>query len=242
MNGRWSSLLCILALTSGCRSTPGASDSASASANKPEAPTAQKDSHPASGFLVNYSQLKPASDREGVALYIDRSADYRPYTKVMFDPTLLYITPNPDYPELPHDELARMADGLQQSFRQVLAPDYQVVSTHGPDVLRVRTAITGIQPAKPSAGFTDYLPIKAIVNVGREMGGSAPRVAEMAVEIEVLDPSGRRVAAATATRKGDQHLPQGAQVTWKDLQSIDAYWAKSFRQRLDELRGVPHQG
>ena len=109
-------------------------------------------------------------------------------------------------------------------------------------MLRVRTAITGIQLVKPPKGVIDFLPIKAICNVGREAVGVGPRVADMSAEMEVLDPSGKRVAAATATRKGDQRLEQGEKVTWKDLKSINDYWAKGFRQRLDELRGVGGQG
>ena len=240
MKVRWSPILFILALTAGCQSNP--SPSATASAEKPDAVTTQKGSSAFSGFLSDYSQLQPAPDREGVLLFIDRSADYRPYTKVMFDPTEFYVTPNPDYPEVPHNELARMGEDLQRSFMEALAPEYQVVSQPGPGVLRVRTAITGIQPVKPPAGVTDFLPIKAIFNVGREAAGAGPRVAELSAVMEILDPSGKRVAAATATRKGDQRLEQGEKVTWKDLKSINDYWAKGFRQRLDELRGVGGQG
>jgi hypothetical protein len=194
-----------------------------------------------SGFLGDYSQLKPTPDREGVLLFIDRSADYRPYTKVMFDPVQIYVTQNPDYPAVPRDELTRMSDGLMSSFKQALEPPYQIVTQPGPGVLRVRTAITGLQPVKPPAGAVDYLPVKALFNVGREAAGAGPRVAEMSVEIEVLDPSGKRVAAATATRKGEQTLAQGNLITWNDLHAINEYWAKGFRQRLDELRETsPH--
>ncbi len=241
MKVRWSPFLFILALAAGCQST-APSPSEGASAGNPEVVTAQKGNSAFSGFLGDYSQLQPAPDREGVLLFIDRSADYRPYTKVMFDPVQFYITPNPDYPVVPRDELVRMGESLLRSFQQALAPVYRVVSQPGPDVLRVRTAITGIQPAKPSMEAIDFFPIKAIFNVGREAAGAGPRVAEMTAEIEVLDPSGKRVAAATATRKGDKNLAQGDRVTWNDLQSINAYWAKGFRQRLDELRGVGHQG
>jgi hypothetical protein len=58
----------------------------------------------------------------------------------------------------------------------------------------------------------------------------------MTAEMEVLDANGKRVAAATATRKGDEKLEQGNKVTWNDLNAISDYWAKNFRQRLDELR------
>ena len=208
------------ALLSGCSSTPPASQT---------------------GFLGDYSQLQPASDREGVMLYVDRTVDLRPYTKLMFDPVQVLVTPAPDQAQLPPDVLARIGGQFQDSLQRELAPDYQVVSVPGPDVLRVRSAITGIQPAKPQAGAMDYVPIKALYNVGREAAGAGPRVAEMQAEVEVLDPAGRRVVAATVTRKGEQRLPQGEQITWESLQPITAYWAKNFRTRLDQLRGVAPQ-
>ena len=244
-----SAVLFILAMTAGCQSAPpsssGASPSSSSSssgASSSDIVTAKSDNTKYSGFLSDYSQLKPASDREGVLLYVDKSADYRPYTKIMFDPVQVVVSPNPEQKEVPRDELARMGENLLSSFKQALAPEYQVVSTPGPDVLRVRTAITGIQPAKPSMGASDLLPIKAVFNMGRAAAGASPRVAEMAAEMEVLDPSGKRLVAATATRKGEKKLAQGDTVTWNDLKAINDYWAKGFRQRLDELRGVSRKG
>jgi len=232
MNVRGIAILCILALAAGCQS--------SSTSSSGEAP-AQNGETKFSGFLGDYSQLRPAPDREGVLLYVDKSASYQPYTKVMFEPVQVLVTPNPEY-QIPPEELARMSDALLRSFRQALEPAYQVVTQPGPDVLRVRAAITGIQPAKPPTGATDFLPIKAIYNAGRAATGTSSRVAEMAAEMEVLDPSGKRVAAATATRKGETTLAQGSQITWNDLQAINDYWAKNFRHRLDELRGVGGQG
>jgi hypothetical protein len=193
---------------------------------------------PQSGFLGDYSQLQPAQDREGVMLYIDRRADLRPYTKLLFDPVQVLATAPADQAQLAPDVLQRIGGQFQASLRRELAPVYQVVDVPGPDVLRVRSAITNIQPAKPDAGAMDYVPIKALYNVGREAAGAGPRVAEMQAEVEVLDPAGKRVVAATATRKGDQHLPQGEQITWESLQPITDYWARNVRARLDQLRGV----
>lgn len=192
----------------------------------------------ATGFLGDYLQLQPAPDREGVMLYIDKSVDLRPYTKLMIDPVQVLVTPVPEQPAVPADVVQRVGAQFQESMRRALAPAYQIVDQPGPDVLRVRSAITGLQAAKPEGGAMDYLPFKAIYNVGREAAGAGPRVVEMKAEIEVLDPSGKRVVAATATRKGDQKLPQGEQVTWESLQPITDFWARNFRERLDQLRGV----
>ena len=210
-------LIVMLALLGACKSTP---------------------ENTQTGFLGDYSQLQPAPDREGVMLYVDRSFDFRPYTKLMFDPVQVQVTPGPDQAQLPPDVLQRISGQFMQSLQANLAPAYQIVSQPGPDVLRVRTAITNVEAVKPGAGAVDYLPIKALYNVGREAAGAGPRVAEMKGEVEVLGPGGQRVMAATATRRGDDKLPQGETITWESLQPITDYWAKNFRARLDEVRGA----
>ncbi|MGZ5182357.1 MAG: DUF3313 domain-containing protein [Ramlibacter sp.] len=212
-----SALVAILALLGACQSTP---------------------ENTQSGFLRDYSQLQPAPDREGVNLYIDRSFDFRPFTKLMFDPVQLQVTPGPDQAQLAPDVQQRITGQFMQSLQASLAPAYQIVNQPGPDVLRVRSAITNIEAVKPGPGAVDFLPIKAIYNVGREAAGAGPRVAEMKAEVEVLSPNGQRVMAATATRRGDDKLPQGDTITWESLQPITDYWAKNFRSRLDEVRGT----
>lgn len=190
-----------------------------------------------SGFLGDYSQLKPAPDRDGVELYIDRSVDYTRYTKLLLDPVQVLATPAPGQPPPAPDAVARMSADFQQSLQRALAPTYQVVTAPGPDVLRVRIAITNLQTVKPPTGASDFLPIKALYNAGRAAAGTSPRLVEMTAEMEALAPDGRRVVAATATRRGDKTLPQGEQITWAELQSISDYWAGNFRTRLDEMRG-----
>jgi hypothetical protein len=210
-------VLLTLVVLAGCASTPAA---------------------PPSGFLGDYSQLQPAPDRDGVMLYVDKGTDFRPYTKLMLDPVQIMVAPVPDQPPPAPEVVQRIGAQFRASLMRALAPDYQVVAAPGPDVLRVRSAITGLQAAKPESGATDYIPIKAIYNVGREAAGGGPRVAELSAEIEVLDAAGKRVVAATTTRKGDQKLPQGEQITWESLPPITDYWAQNFRTRLDQLRGV----
>jgi hypothetical protein len=189
-----------------------------------------------SGFLADYSKLQPATDREGVRSWVNRSVDYRSYSKIVFHPTVVVITPGPDYKGVQPDALKRMADAFTASFKSALSPAYQIVNEPGPDVLQVRLAITGVQPVAPGLHPTDLLPIKAVFNIGRAAAGKSPQVVEMSGEMEVLDGSGKPVAAAVATRKGDKTLNQGESITWKHLEAITAYWAGSFRQRLDELR------
>jgi hypothetical protein len=191
------------------------------------------------GFLTDYSKLKPVEGIDGTLRYIDTSVDLRPYSKVTIDPVQIFTNPNPEYQGLQPDALKRMTDAFQNAFVGALVGGYQVVNKPGPDVLRIRLAITGVQPTKPDLGVTDFIPIKAIFNVARSAAGEAPKVAEISAELEVLAPDGRVVGAAISTRKGDKNLPQGEKITWKDLQAIVDVWAKNMRQHLDQSRGYP---
>ena len=196
----------------------------------------QKSGPAYSGFLNDYSQLKPAPDREGVMLYVNRSVKYAKFTKVLLRPIEVYVAPTAEYKGVRPDVLQRMTDNFAASFKKALTPGYEVVTAPGPDVLEVRMAITGVHPVKPGLTPVDFLPIKAVFNIGRAAAGAAPEVAELSAEMELLDSSGSRLAAAVANRKGDKNLQQGEQITWAHLQEISDYWAKNFRQRLDELR------
>lgn len=191
-----------------------------------------------SGFLKDYSQLHPAKDRESVWLYIDKSADYRPYTKIILDPVEVILTPNPDFKGVQPDTLKRMSDDFIASYKKALTPGYQIVTEPGPDVLRLRAAITNVQLVKTSIGVTDVLPIKIAFNVARSAAGASPRLAQMTAEMEVLDAQGHRAAAAVAVGTGKETVNEDQQVTSKELEAITDHWAKGFRQRLDELRGV----
>jgi hypothetical protein len=192
-----------------------------------------------SGFLSDYSQLKPAPDREGVLLYVAPGANFKPYKKILLHPLEVYVSQGAEYKGIQPAVLQRMTDQFATAFRNALTPQYELVAAPGPDVLEVRAAITGVAPVKPGMTPVDFLPIKAVFNIGRAAAGKEPLVVELSAEMEVLDPQQRRLAAAVATRKGDKTLQQGEQITWQHMQAISEYWAKSFRARLDEWRGAP---
>jgi hypothetical protein len=216
------------ALAEGAQSSPSA------------APAKAQPAKVNSGFLSNasYAKLKPVEGVDGAMRYVDKSIDIRPYTKILLDPVQVYLAPNPEYKGLQPDALKRMTDAFQAAFVDAVSSGYQVVTAPGPDVLRVRLAITGVQPVSPGLTPIDFLPIKALFNAGRAAAGAEPRVAEISAEIEVLDPNNRQVAAAVATRKSDKTLEQGSNIRWSDLQPIVVSWAKTFRQGLDTARGV----
>lgn len=216
------------ALLAGCASTTG----------DPGSPASAGPS-PTSGFLSDYSKLHPVEGKEGLQRYVNRSADWRPYSKLYIDPVQIVVSSDPEaYKGVQPDVLKRMADAFKAAFVNAVTPAYQIVDAPGPNVLRVRLAMTEVQPVSTPLGVTDFIPIKALFNAGRAAAGASPRVAEISAEFEILDGQGRQIAAAVTTRKSDQTLPQSDRVTWNDLAPIVDSWARQFRQGLDDLRGL----
>ena len=195
-------------------------------------------SAPYSGFLADYSKLRAVPGRPGTLIEVDPSVDLRPYTKIIIDPVQVFLSENLDYRGVQPEVLLRMTETLSSGFQKVMQADYQVVKVAGPDVLRIRLAITNVHPVELPLKPTDFIPIKALVNAGRAAAGESAHRVELSAEMEVIDPHGRVVMSGVATREGDRTLAQGDKITWADLTPILTAWANRFRQSLNEARGV----
>lgn len=216
-------------LVAGCATTSGPAGSASDSSATQVA---------GSGFLPDYSKLRAVEGKEGVHRYIAPGVNLRAYTKLYIEPVQMVLSTDGAYKGVQPDAMKRITDSFYKAFVDTVTPAYQVVGAPGPDVLRVRMAITGVHPTSPPLGVTDFIPIKAVFNAGRALAGEAPKVGELSAEFEVIDGQNRQVAAGVVTRKTDKTLAQGDQITWSDLSPIVYTWAKQFRQGLDDLRAA----
>ena len=193
---------------------------------------------PYSGFLADYSRLRPVPGQPGTLIYVDHSLNLRPYTKIIIDPVQVFLSENLEYRGVQPEVLLRMTDTLSSGFQKVMQNDYRVVNTAGPDVLRIRLAITNVHPVELPLKPTDFVPIKALVHAGRAAVGQSPHLVELSAEVEVLDPIGRVVMRGVSTRQGDRTLAQGDTISWADLTPILTAWANRFRESLNEARRV----
>lgn len=193
---------------------------------------------PYSGFLKNYvSRLLGSADHEGLWLYIDKSRDYRGYTKLMFDPVLIYNNQYPKPYSVQPRLLYEMRGDILASLTSALTPGYEIVQEPGPDVLRFRISIYGVEMVPAKKDLLDYVPVKAAIDL--VTGGEV--VPQMIAEMEVVDVDGKGVAAIAAQHMGETKMSRDdiKSLKWADLQPITDYWAKGLRQGLDQLRNVP---
>lgn len=189
-----------------------------------------------SGFLGDYSQLKPGTDDQAALLYINPDANFKMYNKLMFERIRVVLSADAESTAVDPAILKELTDYYQNALFEAVKSDYEVVDKPGPDVLRVRIAITDLKPSNPMANT-----MSTIVPVGMLVAGATKAVSdenlgtgEAGTEFEVLDSmTGVRLAAAVDRRQGGKGAFRGK---WDDTKDAFDYWAQLFNKRLGEMR------
>ena len=134
--------------------------------------------------------------------------------------------------------MKELTDYYQNALISAVKDGYKVVDQPGPGVLRVRVAITDVKPSNPTANtISSIIPVGMVVSAAtKATTGDNLGTGEASTEMEFLDSqSGERLASAVDRRQGGKAAFRGK---WEDTKKAFDYWAKRFRERLDEVRGL----
>lgn len=189
-----------------------------------------------SGFLDNYPEFE-SGPKGGVQLvYSKENVDFSVYKKIMLDHVVFYFKDDAKYKGINPDELKMLADAFHQAVVDALGDVYILVDEPGPDVLRIRCAITDVVPSKPGKNtLSTILPVGLIrSSIKKAKTGIHANVGQAAMEVEILDSlTNERIAAAIDRRGGKKaKIAQGAK-KWGHTKGIFNQWAKRLRIWLD---------
>ncbi len=199
----------------------------------------------AKGFLTDYSKISTTADENGA---------YSKYNQLLVDRIKIWFKDDADYKGIDPEELKMLTDYFYEAIEKAVADAYPMVAKPGPDVLRLRIAVTDLVPNKPEASVTSLVvPFlwAGEASAGAVSGdaGATPFTGEATVELEALDSvSSKQLAAYIETRTGKKYnwtngVSEGvssyikAYSKWEyTKQAIDS-WAQLLRKRLDEVHG-----
>jgi hypothetical protein len=192
-----------------------------------------------SGFLPDYSMLRPGEPGEPLLIYKNPRADWRFYKKLLLDPVMVLRRLETSDKDLPREDMQRLADNFWILLRQELSKDYVLVDLPGPDVLRVQAALTDVKKSKaPADTITSIAPPALIISKGKEFATGKPLfVGEVSLEGKVTDAQTGELLAAGVDRKVGGKSIQGATDSWDDVNQSLELWSKTFRFRLCQWRG-----
>jgi hypothetical protein len=191
-----------------------------------------------SGFLKDYSQLKPGPPDGADQMYIKPGADLSKYRRVMLDEAQFFLKKDAAQQGLQASELKELSDTFHRAVFEALGTAYPLVTEPGSDVLRVRLAITDIETSNPAmSGITTVLPVGLAISVAKKpTTGAYTGVGGASMEAEFLDSmTSERLGAAIDTFDGSKM--SGFTKLGATKEAFE-FWAKRLRVTLDKVHGV----
>jgi len=192
-----------------------------------------------SGFLGDYSQLQPGKSGQAQLVYLNPKADFAKYTKIMIDPVTIWAGKDSKLGELPEKDAQALLGYLDGKLKEELSKDYAIADKPGPDVMRLRVALTeakGTQVVRNT--LSSVVPIGMAISVLKLAAtGTHTAVGEANIEGELVDSqTSERLSAAVDSRAGRKAIVSGNFTKWGDVQDAFDYWTQQLRVRLETLR------
>lgn len=213
------------------------------------------------GFLQNYDRLKPAPTGGEALVWHKPDAELRQYNKILLERVVVWYKDDADYKGIDPTDLKALVDYFHKAVSDALGDAYPVVTEPGPDVMRVKVALTQLVPTKTSlsvvALLAPYATIPDIASgaVGKGGLGSSPYLGDAAIEAMGLDSMtsdvlweylDRRIGkkynidtdkgVTGAVKTGFTNYGK-AFTTWGYAKQAMDFWAQRFRTVLDEVHG-----
>jgi hypothetical protein len=195
-----------------------------------------------SGFLQDYSKLKPNEKMGGEALtYVnpDKMKSLHRYVAIIVDPVQVYVSSAADASLIPDSGRGAVEKYFEHALVNAVSDAFPVVETPGPLVLRLRAALVGIDLGGKVAPLNE----PALVAKPLER---AIVLEKVSVEMELVDSeTGERIAATVDKAS----LGAGAEVGSENFSRMERFneakmalnqWAGRVREFLDaehELTG-----
>ena len=193
-----------------------------------------------SGFMKDYRGLEQGPAGGVDLIYLKEGVDFKKYNKVMMDFVQFWFMDGTEYKGIHIHELNELAAAFNKAMADALKDVYPMVDDPGPDVLRIRFAITDVIPSRPALNT-----ITAVTLVGPALstvkkGGSDSHlfVGEASMEAELLDSlTNERLGAAIDRKAAEKYKIVKGMTKWGHSKDAFNFWAKRLRKWLDEVHG-----
>ncbi len=114
-----------------------------------------------SGFLGDYyKNLEPGPKDGAKERWLKPGVDPTRYNKFMIDSVVFYYADDSEDKGIDVEEMKELADAFNQELINALKDKYPIVAEPGPDVLRLKVAITNVKKSSPGrSAISSIVPI-----------------------------------------------------------------------------------
>ena len=190
-----------------------------------------------SGFLGNpsiYDLLKPGE--AGGHRWLKPGVDLKKYNKFMVDSVIFFLADKADYKGIDAQEMKELCDEFNKALVAAFKDKLPIVAEPGPDVARVRFAITNVQPSRPGvSAVTSIVPVGLGVSlVKKGATGGWVGSGETAAELMILDTTTNEVVAMGAIKRAAQFDERFSK--WGSAREAFKFWSDKLVNTIIDVR------
>ncbi|MGA7508702.1 MAG: DUF3313 domain-containing protein [Erwinia billingiae] len=194
------------------------------------------ESHQYSGFLSDYSKLKPTESPSGHPTLRWISPNYKAsdYRGIYFTPVVYYPAAKPTE-RVSQQTLDSLRSYVDTRLKAAVAKQMPLVSSPGPDTLIMKTAITTVSAENQDMKFYEVVPVAAVIAGTMAASGHRTQNSVLYLEAQLIDAkTGKPVVEAVRKAYGKTVPNNSAPVTLSDLK-------QGADDMINDVTTFPHQ-
>jgi len=194
---------------------------------------------PTEGFLDGYyKDLQPGPEGGAKMRWLKPGVDFGQYNKIMLDSVIFYFADDSENKGIDAQDMKELADGCNLEVVNVLKGTYPIVAEPGPDVLRLRFAITDLKQSRPVlSAVSSVVPIGLGISlIKKGATGSWAGSGATSVELMAMDSMTNDVIAVAQDDKSAGFTERFTK--WGSTEEAFKFWAERIKQFIDKAHGM----
>ena len=199
------------------------------------------DDIPFSGFLGDktvYDRLKHSAGGGAKFRWFNPRVDFNKYNKFMVDSVIFYLASDADYKGIDPQDMKDLADSFNKELVSAFHGKYPIVAEPGPDVARIRLAITNIKPSKPGvSSVTSIVPVGLGISLLKKGAtGGWTGGGETAAEFMALDSMTNEVIAIAVDQRKAEFEQRFSK--WGSANDTFKLWSERIVKFMDYAKSI----
>lgn len=188
-----------------------------------------------SGFLSDYSILKPVKEAPGRLGYRAPDINWQQYNSIMVDKVVV-ITPDGEQ-QTDAKILVAIADKYEEVLKQKLSTKFNVVDNAGSGTIRLQAAITSVFTSYDDMKGYQYIPIAAAFTGAKRASGAEQQRVRVMTEVKLIDSvDGQLLGQSVDLKSGEKKQDKDSGILLADVVPILENWAQSATDVLVRLK------
>ena len=183
-----------------------------------------------------YRYLQPGPEGGAKMRWLKPGVDLTKYKKLMVDSVIFYLAPDSEDKGIDAEQMKELSDAFNQEIVNALKDKYVLVADPGPDVARLRIAITGIKKSNPAvSAVTTVIPVGIGISlIKKGVTGSYSGSGSTAAEFMALDSLTNEVIIAAVDERSAGYTERFT--TLGAAKGAFKFWAERIRKFMDETK------